>query len=269
MATKRRLRHRYVMPRTNTGTPTLSASSGPPAQVRTGTVAAATKGSVTILVGGTTFQASYVLPFGQEATAANMPIVGTLVSVVRQDATWQCLGRIAGAGENLIDNGSFEETGVGTFPQDWILYNLVGTSSAVVMDDFAVDGGNSALVLSNSAASGQSFLYSTPAAVTAGEKFSLSAYAGASYGANSPVAVDASLYALWFSNDTNLYPTTSSADSLIATATNVVQAPPFTPLSGTVTAPVTGFVRLALRSTVADTTGMLWDFAILRKNETP
>lgn len=251
----------------NNTTQQIAANSGPYTQIRTGTVAAASLGAATVVVGGTSFEASYVLPFGVTPSPASIPQAGDLVSIVRQDASWQILGRIAGAGPNLILNGSFEQPGVGSFPDDWILYNISSTSSATTTNAVAVDGGTSALVLANSASTAQSYLYSSPVPVQAGDVMTLSAYAGASFGGGTPVAVNAGLYALWFANATNLYPTTSSADSLIAAATSVSQAPPFTPLSGTVTAPVTGWMRLALRSTVADTTGLLWDFAVVRRNE--
>lgn len=252
---------------TNTSTQEIAANGGPWAQVRTGTIAAATLGSATVVVGGTSFEASYVLPFGVDPATASLPQVGDLVSVVRQDASWQILGRIAGAGPNLISNGSFEEGAPSSFPEDWTLYNITSTSTATVTDAVAVDGGRSALVLAASAVTAESYLYSSPVAVLAGDVMSLSAYAGAWFGADTPVAVNAGLYALWFANSTDLYPTTSSADSLIASATAVPQAPPFTALSGTVTAPVAGFMRLALRSTVAGTTGLTWDFAVVRRNE--
>jgi len=252
---------------TNVSTQTIAASSGPSAQVRTGTIASATLGSAIVVVGGTAFRASYVLPFGVNPSAADLPRAGDLVSVVRQDSSWQILGRIAGAGENLLTNGSFEDSPDGTFPVTWTLYNITSTSSATVTDDVSVDGGNSALVLSNSAVSAESFLYSAPVPVQLGEILTLSVYAGASFGAETPDPVNAGLYALWFANTTDLYPTTSSADSLIAAATALPQAPPFTPLSGTVTAPVNGYVRMGLRTTAMNTTGVVWDFATLRRNE--
>lgn len=252
---------------TNTSTQVLAASSGPWSQVRTGTVSAATLGSATVVVGGTSFQASYVLPFGVVPSPASIPQVGDLVSIVRQDASWQILGRIAGAGPNLISNGSFEGSLPGSFPEGWTLYNITSASSTTVTNSDSVDGGNSALVLANSAVTAESYLYSSPVPVAAGDVMTLSVYAGASSGATVPVSVNAALYALWFATDTATYPTTSSADSLIASATAVAQAPPFTPLSGTVTAPVAGFMRLALRSTVAGETGLIWDFAVVRRNE--
>lgn len=252
---------------TNVSTQVLAAGSGPWSQVRTGTVSAATLGSATVVVGGTAFQASYVLPFGVAPSPASIPRVGDLVSIVRQDASWQILGRIAGAGPNLITNGSFESTGPGSSPEGWTLYDITSTSSATVVDDVAVDGGNSALVIANSGVTAESYLYSSPVPVAVGDVMSLSVYAGASYGGEVPVAVNAALYALWFATDTATYPTTSSADSLIAAASGVAGAPPFTPLSGTVTAPVAGYMRLALRSTVSGVTGLVWDFAVVRRNE--
>lgn len=252
---------------TNSSTQIIAASSGPSAQIRTGTVSTATLGTATVVVGGTSFNASYVLPFGVDPTADNLPRAGDLVSIVRQDSSWQILGRIAGAGDNLIENGSFEDSDPGSSPEGWILYNITSDSTAIVTENAAVDGGNSALVLSNSVSTAESYLYSSPVVVETGDVLSLSAYVGAAFGEESPVPVDAALYALWFANDTDLYPTTSSADSLISSVTDVSQAPPFTPLSGVVTAPITGRVRLALRSTVTDTTGLVWDFAILRRTE--
>ncbi len=252
---------------TNTTTQTLASSSGPWSQVRTGTVAAASLGTATVVVGGTSFEASYVLPFGVTPSAATLPQPGDLVSIVRQDSSWQILGRIAGAGPNLITNGSFEASAPGTFPTDWTLYNITSTSAATVVDGLAVDGANSALVVANSGVTAESFLYSSPVQASAGDVLTLSAYAGAYYGEDTPVPVTAALFALWFANTTDLYPTTSSADISVAAVSNVPQAPPFTALSGTVTAPVTGYMRLGLRSTVSGSTGMLWDFAVVRRNE--
>lgn len=253
---------------TNVTTQVIASSSGPWAQVRTGTISTATLGTATVVVGGTSFEASYVLPFGVDADGSSLPQSGDLVSVIRQDSSWQILGRIAGAGPNLMSNGSFENSPAGSFPDGWNLYNITSASTATVVDTFAVDGGNAALVLANSAVTAESYLYGNPIPVAAGDVMSLSVYVGASFGAETPVPVDAGLYALWFANETDLYPTTSSADSLIASATSVAQAPPFTPLSGVVTAPVTGFMRLALRSTVAGETGLVWDFSTVRRNET-
>ncbi|MEW2127116.1 hypothetical protein AB0891_25690 [Streptomyces sp. NPDC007259] len=244
---------------TNPTPQVLAASSGPWAQVRTGTVASATAGSAVVVVGGTSFPASFISPY--------QPAAGDLVSVIRQDSSWQILGRIAGAGDNLVSNGSFEDSGVGTSPVGWILYDVSSSSTASVTDAVAVDGGQSALVTATTATVAQSLLYSQPIPVSTGDVMTIAAYAGASFGDNPPVAVDAALYALWFANSTDTYPTTAAADTLIATASDIAQAPPFTPLSGTATAPLDGWMRVALRSTVQDTTGVVWDFVTARRNE--
>lgn len=234
----------------------IAAEGGPWAQVRTGTVATANENSASIVVGGTSFTASFISPY--------VPEPGHLVAVIRQDSSWIILGRIAGSGANLILNGSFEDTPDGTFPSDWEQYDITSaTSVAVNATENAVDGLN-VVEMFTAAVTAESYLYSSPVPVTTGDTLSLSAYVGAVLGTNPYVQVDASLYALWFALSTDLYPTTSSADTLIASVTEVPVAPPFTPLSGPVTSPVTGFMRLALRSTVADTTGLQWDFAIVR-----
>lgn len=234
----------------------IAAEGGPWAQVRTGTIASANDNSAIIVVGGTSFTASFISPYE--------PAPGELVAVIRQDASWIILGRIAGSGANEILNGSFEDSPDGTFPTDWEQYDITNASTfAVDSIDDAVDGTNVATVFTASATA-ESYLYSSPVSVLVGDSLSLSAYVGAMLGDNPYVNVDAALYALWFANSTDLYPTTSSADTLIDSVTSVPVLPPFTPLSGTVVAPVSGFMRLALRSTVADTTGLAWDFAIVR-----
>ncbi len=108
------------------------------------------------------------------------------------------------------------------------------------------------------------YLYSSPIAVNSGEVWSLSAFVGGDYGGGAQTA-DAALVALWFANATNLYPTTSSADSVVTTYVDVPQYPPFQALSGNVTAPVSGFMRLALRSTLAAGQALVWDNAIARR----
>lgn len=235
----------------------LAASSGPWAQVRTGTVASATAGSAVVVVGGTSFPASFISPYE--------PAAGDLVAVVRQDASWMILGRIAGAGDNLVSNGSFEQSGVGTSPVGWTLYDIASGSTVSVTDAVAVDGGLSALVTATTATTAQSYLYSDPIPVSNGDVLTISAYAGASLGANPPVAVDAALYALWFAGPTTAYPTTVAPDTLIAEVTDLVPAPPWTPLSGTATSTIDGWMRVALRSTVMDTTGVVWDFVTARR----
>ena len=125
------------------------------------------------------------------------------------------------------------------------------------------EGSNYTQIISDSASS-QSYLYSSPIAVESGDIFNLSAYVVGIYPADAVQTADAALVALWFANDTNLYPTTSSADIVVATLTDVASGS-FVQLSGSVTAPVSGFLRLAMRSTMVTDQSLGWDFAIARQ----
>lgn len=235
----------------------LAAEDGPWSQLRTGTVSSQDATAVTVLVGGTQVRAAYIL-----GTTLNP---GNLVAVLRQDATWFCLGRIAGQGPNEIQNPSFERDTPGTAPSMWFMADLVGGAQAVVAADAtAPDGAQIAQVISDSAAS-QSYLYSSAIAATAGEVFNVSAFAAGFYPDDSVQNADAALVALWFANPDDLYPTTSAADTVIDTFTDVPSAPPWSQLSGSVTAPVSGFLRLALRTTMTQDQSMGWDFAIARR----
>ena len=241
---------------TNSSAEVVAAQDGPWAQVRTGTISTANEQSANVIVGGTSFVASFISPY--------VPQPGELVAIIRQDASWIILGKIAGSGANEILNGSFQLDADGAFPSSWNLYDITSVSTATVLESAnAVDGTKILQVLTDSA-SAESYVYSSPVPVFIGDQFTLSVYVGATLGNNAYTTVNAGLYALWFANETNLYPTTSSADTLVDAVTDVPVLPPFTPLSGTVVAPVNGFMRLALRSTVADTTGLAWDFAIVR-----
>jgi hypothetical protein len=72
--------------------------------------------------------------------------------------------------------------------------------------------------------------------------------------------------ALWFANATNLYPTTSSADTLVTNDLDIPQYPPFRSLFQNVTVPAASpFMRVALRSTLAAGQGLVWDNVIARK----
>lgn len=236
---------------------TIAAENGPWTQLRTGIVTAASTTSLTVLVGGTQVQAAF--PKGTTF------LVGDLVMIARQDASWAVLYAIAGFGPNEIQNPSFENSGTGMPPVNWIIYDITGISQVSVAEvAWAPDGTQYAEVFSDSATS-QSYLYSEPIPVTAGDVFNVSAYVTGFYAVDAAQTADAALVGLWFASPANLYPTTSSADIVIATYTDVPSGPPFVQLSGQVTAPVTGFFRLALRSTLAVNQSLGWDLAIARE----
>lgn len=239
-------------------TPVVTAlENGPWAQLRTGIVTAASTTSLTVLVAGTQVPAAF--PKGTTF------LVGDLVMIARQDASWAVLYAIAGFGPNEIQNPSFELSGTGMPPALWFFADIIGISQVSVAQSASVpDGDQYAEVFSDSATS-QSYLYSSAIAVTAGDVFNVSAYVTGFYAIDAPQTADAALVGLWFADSDDLYPTTSSADIVIATYTDVPSGPPFVQLSGQVTAPVTGFFRLALRSTLAVNQSLGWDLAVARE----
>lgn len=238
----------------------LAAQDGPYAEFRMGTVVSFATNQAQVQVGGTTFAAAYLR--GAQFTA------GDLVWVSRQGGTWVIHGALAGVGGNELAaaNPSFEDSASGTEPVLWQLANVSGTSSAVVREIAgAPDGTQVASVGTTDTAAAVHYLYSQPIPVQAGWQFSVSAFAAGEYQETDTATADAALVGLWFANSTNLYPTTSSADTVIVTANDLVQQPLYTTLSGTVSAPVSGFMRLALRSSTTGFQRVFWDSVIVRR----
>ena len=243
----------------------LAAQDGPWAQLRTGTVVETSGVNAVVLVGSTTFTASVVVPFGISDPGLAAPPVGSLVAVGRQDSSWTVFGSILGVSGNLIENGSFEDTPAGSPPDGWTLYDVSGTSSALVQPVTSPVAGINVLVVEPVTTPATSIVYSSPVEVTIGDQLNLSVFVGAEYDVVTPQTADASLLALWFASELDAYPTTSSADTTVATAADVIPSPPWTPLSGTVTAPVTGFMRLGLRSVLDAGQSLYYDFATVRR----
>lgn len=240
--------------------PTVIASQGGPyAQVRTGVVVSFSSAQAIVSVGGTTFPAAYLRGLTL--------VAGDLVACLQQGGSWTVLGALAGVGNNLLGaaNPSFELSGPGSFPTLWFQADLSGTSNITVIDEPFAPAGSQVARVTGVAAGTQSYLYSQPIQVTSGQQYAVTAYAGGDYQPSDTPGADAALTALWFANEVNLYPTTSSPDTVISTATDIVQAPPYTTLGGTVTAPVTGFMRIALRSTTQNSQAVHWDSVIVRR----
>lgn len=248
---------------TNNSAVTLAAAGGPGAQLRTGTVVESSGSTVTVLVGATTFDASVVAPVGVVNPAVPPP--GTYVVVGRQDSSWIVFGAILGASINLIDNGSFEADEPGNIPSGWVTYQ--GTGSIVPTVEAVTDAvtGTNILVVTTTSASANGIVYSSPVAVNAGDRMQLSVFVSGLYDAGVAETADAVLLALWFADDTALYPSTSSADTTVATASDVLPRLPWTSLSGTITAPVTGYMRLGLRNILDAGQELHWDFAVVRR----
>lgn len=244
---------------TNVTAAAIAAEDGPFAQMRTGTVTSFTTNQAFVSVGGSTFTASYL-----EGTTLS---AGDLVLCFHQRGSWAVIGVLAGVGSNLLaaGNPSFELSAPGSFPSLWFQANLSGVSVINTVADPFAPAGTQVAAVSGPAVGTQSYLYSQPILATSGEIFSVSAYAGGNYQPSDTPGADAAVVALWFANATNLYPTTSSPDIVISTANNLVQAPPYTTLGGNVTAPVSGFMRVALRSTTEAGQEIRWDSVIVRR----
>lgn len=228
---------------------------------RIGVVTLATTNSMFVDVGGTVMEVAFLAPFTSGTIVP--PAAGTVVHLVRQDASWIATGAVIGTGSNSVLNPSFEESVPGSFPAQWQTYNISGSSTVSVVDIVdAPDGDFAARVYS--AVASVHYLYSSPIAVQAGETWSLSAFAGGDYGGG-PTTADAAIVGLWFANSTDLYPTTSSADALVTSDLDLPQYPPFHALFQTVAVPVTGFMRVALRSTLAAGQALVWDSVVARR----
>jgi|SRR5688572_10764033 len=230
---------------------------------RIGVVVLATPNTMFVDVGGTTMEVAFLLPF--TSTAVTPPDPGTVVHLVRQDASWVAMGRLVGTGSNSVVNGGFEDGPVGAQPVHWQSYNITGSSTAIVVDIAdAPEGDLAARVYSASAA--DHYLYSDPIPVNTGESWSLSAFVGGDYAGGAATA-RARIDAMWFANSTDLFPTVSAASITVDDLMNVPQYPPFQVLSGNVTVPAaTFFMRVALRSTLAAGQALVWDAASARRN---
>lgn len=240
----------------------LTGVDGPFSESRIGTVVLSTPNSMFVNVGGTVIETAFILPFVIATTAP--PAAGTVVQLIRQDSSWICTGRVVGAGSNSIQNPSFEDSAPGAQPAHWQSYNVSGASAAVTEDIVGAPEGDLAVRVSSAQASTH-YLYSEAIPVNAGESWSVGAFVGGDYAGGVETA-DAALVALWFANPTNLYPTTSSADSVIVTSSDVPQYPPFRTISGAVAVPAaTLFMRIALRSTLAAGQALVWDFVTARR----
>lgn len=230
---------------------------------RIGVVSIATANSLFVNVGDTVIEAAFLLPF--TAGSASPPPTGTVVQIVRQAMSWVAVGRVVGVGTNPIVNPSFELSVPGSPPASWQQADVSGASFATVQDIVGAPEGSFAARV-QSGTSSVHYLYSSPIAVNTGDTWTLGAFVGGDY-LGAPETADADLGALWFANDTNLYPVTSAADSTAASTSNVPQYPPFQPLSGTVVVPAaTFFMRVALKSSLVAGQALLWDNITARRS---
>ena len=230
--------------------------------MRTGTVITVNPFFVLVDIGETEIEAAYV--------KQSRPLLGDLVAVLRQGATWFVLGTSSATGGNGIMNGSFEEVADGAVtPTWWTLYNVTNTANWSSVEDAeeAVEGTRLLEVVAATALTSTSIVYSSPMAVSPGQTVELSVYVNGYYPSPNVNTSDGDLRALWFASTADLYPTTSAADTVIASFTNItdVQEGPIRSLSGTAVVPAaTNAVRVGLRSVLLAGTGLHWDYATIR-----
>lgn len=228
-------------------------------EMGTGTVVAVSSTTLQVLVRGTTITAAYVQSY-------TSPLAGDLVAFMRQDSTWLVLGRLAGVGANSVLNFSFEDDGeTQSTPSNWNLANIAGAGTARPSLTGFAPAGSFELAVSSNGAAQDTYVYSNAIPVAPGQQWAISALASAVY-PTATLNATAAMYALWFVNSTNLYPTTSSADTLVAQAVNINAAPIHTSVSGTVTVPAaTNFMRVATRSISPASEVVLFDVVIARR----
>lgn len=228
------------------------------ALLRTGIVTQVDPFGVTVEVGENAMRAAYA--------RQSEPEPGDTVVVLRQGASWFVIGTSSATGGNLVYNGSFEELDINATPVGWTLTNATNVMTALARADaLAVEGSNVVDLFNSGAAAAVSRYYSRPFGVTVGQQLELSAYLNGLYPEGDPNTVDVQLQALWFANATDLYPTTSAADSTAATMNNITEADLMQVIRGTVTVPAGAvFARIGLRTAADPNVGATYDFVTAR-----
>lgn len=228
--------------------------------MRTGTVVLVDPFKVSVDVGETVMRAAY--------TRVAEPVIGDVVVVMRQGASWFVIGTSSASGANLVENASFEDVNPDGTPVGWTLQVSAGLMTFQAHEDpIAVDGLNIVDVFNPGAVAAASRLYSRAISVDEGAVMELSVYANGLYPTEtSSPTVDVLLQAYWFANATDLYPTTSAADSTLVTVTDITEEDTMRIVRGTVTVPVGAvFMRVGLRTVAPDPlTGASYEYATAR-----
>lgn len=236
----------------------LNLADPSPAEFRVGRIVSFAPNQAVIDVGGSQFSAAYL--------RGTTLLAGDIVYISRQGGGWVIHGALLGVGTDLLQNGngSFEAGPPGDFPFLWNLANTTGTSDAYVREIEGAPDGVQMASVGTLGGGATAYLYSVPIAVMSGAQYSVSAVASGDYQPSDTATADIALVGLWFANTTNLYPTTSSADTVITSINDIPPFPAMTTITGTVTAPVNGYMRVALRTATVGTQQVLWDQVIVR-----
>lgn len=231
--------------------------------LRTGTVTSVNPFFVLVDVGGTVLNAAYV--------QQSRPLAGDMVCVVRQGASWLVLGTSSATGGNAIMNPSFEELNADGTPAWWTLYQVTNLANWSSIEDVseAIEGTRLLEVVTRGAAVSTSITYSSAVPAVTGQTVELGVYANGYYPSLNQNTSGVQLRALWFANATDLYPTTSAADTLIDSEAGITYISPadgpMRSLSGTAVVPAaTTHMRVGLRTVAAQGAGVHYDWASAR-----
>lgn len=229
------------------------------AELVMGSVVEVNATTLTVLIRGTATPTAYLPTY--------KPALGDLVAVLRQDATILALGSPAGAGGNRVANFSFEQGGVtAETPDQWHLFNAAGDGTASGVETGYAPAGIIEMVVSGSDTAADTYVYSNPIGVVEGETWALSALAAGIYQPGAIPDATAGVYALWFANTADAYPTVAAPNTLAAEVVDLVDAPSHASISGTVTVPpAASFMRVAVRSQLSAGSSIAWDTVIGRK----
>jgi len=229
------------------------------AGIRTGTVVGFTAQTVSVDVGGAVLVAGYLRWY--------VPILEDLVAVGRQDASWLCLGSIAGYGPNQVPNASFELDGdlIGTVPTHWFVSNLSGAGTVSVLTDDIAPNGTHVAVINPGAVARDVVLYSSAFDVAPGERWDISGYAAGLNPAGGALT-NVLLIAIWGPDSTTLYPG-APGGAIVDSLTNIGDST-FIYMEGRVTVPATAsFMRVGFRTNPALPIGVgaRLDFVVARR----
>lgn len=176
-------------------------------QIRIGKVVGYSETAVTVRVAGGDVQD---FPYLRQYD----PIIGEDVVLAAAGSAWIVIGGLAGMpADNPVINGGFEDNNGST--TGWAKVDQTGTStlSANSVDPF-LEGASCAQVHSSSL-NLSTVVYSSAIPVQRGQQWSADAYFRSTGG--DPDSLGTILLLLtWYANSTNVYPTTSSADSEVS-----------------------------------------------------
>lgn len=230
-------------------------------ELRTGTVIAVDAMKATVDVGTTTIRAAYI--------RQSEPSVGDVVAVMRQGASWSVMGTSSVSGGNAVANPSFEEINSSGQPTGWTLYNITNTSvySSIYAPEEAPEGEYVLEIMPAGGGSGTAYVYSSPIAVAEGDTWEFSAHVNGHYpSTTNENTTDVSIQLLWFADATDLYPTTSAANTTVDTIANITEEDVMQVMRGQATVPVGAvFMRVAMGQGALAGAGAHFDFVTARK----